>query len=78
MALDLIAWPRGPHIQSAADVPAEAIYQLGLLYGPIVAGFVIVCVWCYSKYTLTRERHEEIMVALNERRRERARADQAA
>jgi Na+/melibiose symporter-like transporter len=72
VALDLIAWPRGPQIQTAADVPAETIHQLGLLYGPIVAGFVIVSVWCYSHYRLTRERHEEIMVALREKRRERA------
>lgn len=72
VALDLIAWPRGPQIQTAADVPAETIHQLGLLYGPIVAGFVVVSVWCYSHYRLTRERHEEIMVALREKRRERA------
>ena len=64
VALDLIAWPRGPQIQTAADVPAETIHQLGLLYGPIVAGFVIVCVWCYSHYHLTQQRHQEIMVAL--------------
>lgn len=74
VALDLIAWPRGAQIQTAADVPAETIRQLGLLYGPIVAGFVIVCVWCYSHYHLTRARHEEIMVALTEKRRERAEA----
>jgi len=72
VALDLIAWPRGAQIQTAADVPAATIHQLGLLYGPIVAGFVIVSVWCYSHYHLTRERHEEIMLALSDKRRERA------
>ncbi|NJN52262.1 MAG: hypothetical protein HC809_11355 [Gammaproteobacteria bacterium] len=68
IALDLIAWPRGSHIQSAADVPAETIVTLGLLYGPIVAGFAVVCVWCYSHYDLTRERHAEISRALAQRR----------
>ncbi len=76
VALDIISWPRGIHIQTAADVPAQTIHQLGLLYGPIVAGFVVVCVWCYSHYHLTRERHQEIMVALGEKRRQRA--DEAA
>ncbi len=76
VALDLISWPRGAHIQTAADVAPETIFQLGLLYGPIVAGFVVVCVWCYSKYHLTRQRHQEIMMALTDKRLERA--DQAA
>ncbi len=68
VALDLIAWPRGAHIQSAADVPQETIFQLGLIYGPVVAGFSVVCVWCYGHYHLTRGRHEEIMAALAARR----------
>ncbi len=68
IALDLIAWPRGSHIQSAADVPAETIITLGLLYGPIVSGFAVVCVWCYSHYDLTRARHAEILAALDRNR----------
>lgn len=67
IALDLISWPRGSHIQSAADVPAETIAWLGLIYGPIVAGFAVVCLWCYSNYRLDRHRHAEIMQALKER-----------
>ena len=30
-ALDLIAWPRGPHIRSAADIPPETMVNLGLV-----------------------------------------------
>ena len=30
-ALDLIAWPRGPHIRSAADIPPETLVNLGLV-----------------------------------------------
>lgn len=66
-ALDLISWPRGPQIKSAADVPVEALESLGLLYGPIVAGFGVVSAWCYTNYRLTRERHAEILVELDER-----------
>jgi glycoside/pentoside/hexuronide:cation symporter, GPH family len=77
-ALDLIAWPRGAHIQSAADVPSETIFQLGLIYGPIVSGLAIVCVWCYGHYTLTRERHQAIVVALAARSSDGASKDAAA
>ncbi len=70
IALDLISWPRGAHIQSAADVPAETITTLGVLYGPIVAGFAVVCVWCYGHYDLTRERHQGIVLALARRQKE--------
>lgn len=67
-ALDLIDWPRGRHIKSAADVPVEAIVDLGMLYGPYVAGCGIFSVFCYTRYRLTRERHEEILKALYARR----------
>ena len=69
VALDLISWPRGVAIQTAADVPPETITWLGLVYGPIVAGFAVVSVWCYSKHRLDRQRHRQIVAELSERRR---------
>jgi Na+/melibiose symporter-like transporter len=71
IALDLISWPRGVAIQSAADVPPETITWLGLVYGPIVAGFAVVSVWCYSKHRLDRHRHRESVTELEVRRRAR-------
>jgi Na+/melibiose symporter-like transporter len=68
IALDLISWPRGVEIQTAADVPPETIAWLGLVYGPIVAGFGVVSVWCYTKHRLNRERHQEIVRELVARR----------
>ena len=68
VGLDIISWPRGAHIQTAADVPPETLLHLGLFYGPIVAGFSIVSIWCYTHYGLTRQRHTEIVAALNDRR----------
>jgi Na+/melibiose symporter-like transporter len=68
VALDLIRWPRGPEIQTAADVPPETLMWLGLIYGPIVAGFAVVSVWCYSKHQLDRRRHAEIVEELALRR----------
>lgn len=70
IALDLISWPRGPEIQTAADVPPDTLMWLGLLYGPIVAGFAVVAVWCYSKHQLDRHRHAEIVEELERRRRD--------
>jgi Na+/melibiose symporter-like transporter len=68
IALDIIRWPRGAHIQHVTDVPPETINHLGILYGPVVAGFAVVCVWCYLQYDLTRERHTEIVATLAKRR----------
>ena len=75
LGLDLIEWPRGAEIQTAADVPPETLVHLGLFYGPIVAGFSIVSIWCYTHYGLTRERHARIVEELNERRRQESAGD---
>ena len=72
IALDLINWPRGVEIQTAADVPAQTLVWLGLVYGPIVAGFAVVSVWCYTKHHLNRERHAQIVRELDERRQSAA------
>lgn len=68
IALDIISWPRGVHIRTAADVPPETLAHLGLVYGPIIAAFGFVSIWCYTHYTLTRERHAEILTQLAGRR----------
>ncbi len=68
VGLDLISWPSGSAVTAAADIPAETITNLGILYGPFVAAFSIISVWCYSNYKLTEERHKEILISLNQRR----------
>jgi len=68
VALDLIEWPRGAHVQSAADVPEAVIVNLGVVYGPVVAGFGFFAIWCYSKYGLTKVSHGDIVKQLAERR----------
>jgi Na+/melibiose symporter-like transporter len=76
--LDLINWPRGAAIQTAADVPPDTLMWLGLLYGPIVSGFAVVSVWCYSRHHLNRARHAEIVAELEARRRAQAAVSGAA
>lgn len=68
IGLDVISGPRGPDIQSAADIPAETLVNLGVLYGPVVAAFAVISLWCYSHYWLTKSRHQDIIVQLNARR----------
>lgn len=68
LGLDLIAWPRGAGIQSAADIPADTIVNLGLIYGPFVSAFAVISLWCYTNYHLTKERHQEILTELYRRR----------
>ncbi len=68
IALDVISWPRGAQIKTAADVPPETLVNLGLVYGPIVAAFGFVSIWCYTHYRLTRQRHAEILTELARRR----------
>jgi GPH family glycoside/pentoside/hexuronide:cation symporter len=75
IALDLISWPRGVAIQTAADVPQETVMWLGLVYGPIVAGFAVVSVYCYTRHRLDRHRHKEIVAALAEKRGQSVGAD---
>ena len=60
--------PVGAHIRTAADVPPETLVNLGLVYGPIVAAFGFVSIWCYTHYKLTRQRHAEILHELAARR----------
>jgi Na+/melibiose symporter-like transporter len=61
-------WPRGIDIRTAADVPPDSLVWMGLIYGPIVAGFAVVSIWCFSKHRLDRHRHAEIMRELRQRR----------
>ena len=72
IGLDVIEWPTGADIVSAADIPAATLVDLGVLYGPVVAGCAVITVWCLSHYNLDRKRHQEILGQLAERRRANA------
>jgi Na+/melibiose symporter-like transporter len=68
IALDIISWPRGADIRTAADVPADTLVNLGIIYGPLVVAFSVITMFCYSHYRLTREHHGEILMKLRNRR----------
>ncbi|HJN52824.1 MAG: MFS transporter [Pseudomonadales bacterium] len=68
-ALEFIDWPTGPEIRTAADVDPDTLLNMGIFYGPIVAGLGFISVLFYTQYKLTPERHGTILVELAERRR---------
>lgn len=72
VSLDLIQWPRGSQIQNAADIPAETLVWLGMIYGPILAGFAVFNVIFNLKCKMTRQGHEETMRRLDLMRAEGA------
>ena len=64
----LIDWPTGVDIQSAADVPAETLVQLGILFGPALAVIGVVAIALYSQYRLDRVSHTELLARVHARR----------
>ena len=68
VGLDLIDWPQGEAIRTAADVDPEIISRLGLLFGPGVAVFGFAAVWLYTLYRLDRDTHAGILDELRVRR----------
>ena len=61
IALDLIRFPVGA---DQASVPAEKLFQLGLIDGPIAVIPAFLGILFYLKFNLTRARHTEIQSAL--------------
>ena len=64
IVLDIIEWPTGESVQSAADVPAETLFQLAMVAGPALAIGFIPAVLLWRNYKLTKRRHGEILTEL--------------
>jgi Na+/melibiose symporter-like transporter len=62
--LDLIQWPTGAHVRTAADIPPEVLSTLAWIYGPGLAALMIPAIWCVRRYALGREAHAKIRAAL--------------
>ena len=68
-ALEIINWPTGPEIRTAADVPPETLLNMGLFYGPMIASLGFFSILFYMGYKLTPKRHAEMLVELTDRRK---------
>lgn len=64
----IIDWPLGSHIRTAADVEADTLVSLALFYGPGVAALAFISVMVYTRYSLTPQAHQEMLVELAKRR----------
>ncbi len=64
VAIDVIAFPVRAE---PGSIPDEKLTELGLFNGPLMAIVMAVGVLYFSRYDLTRERHQQIQQTLRER-----------
>lgn len=65
ISLDVINFPQNA---SVGEVPETVIWNLGLVEGPIAGGITLLGVLLYMTYGLNRDRHREIVTAIEARR----------
>ena len=65
--LEWIEWPTGAGVRTAADIPADTLFQLALISGPVIGLLAIPGVACFLGYQLNRTRLIEIQTALRQR-----------
>ena len=70
LALELISWPAGADVKTAANVPPETLVNLGIVYGPLIASFAVVSIWFYWQLQISREKHAAVLAELAKRRAE--------
>ena len=66
--LDLLQWPAGEGVRSAADIPPAVLDNLGWVWGPLTAVLAVPGLLWVARYRLNRERHQAILDALEGRR----------
>ena len=70
IALDLIHFPRGA---VPGTVPADAVFNLGLIYGPLLMVFYLLALGSMCFYRITRAGHGENLRVLRRAQRDRTR-----
>ena len=63
--LDVISFPTGA---AAGEVPADTLRLLGMAVGPGTVVLLLIMLFFLSRFKMTRERHAEILQALEARR----------
>ncbi len=62
--LEWIEWPVGSAIRTAADIPADTLLQLAVIWGPVIGLVAIPGALCFRGYRLDRERVSRIQAEL--------------
>lgn len=71
LAIDIIKFPVGA---KPGEVPANILWELGIVDGPMIAIPSIAALMFYARYNINKERHAEIRTALHERHAQEATA----
>jgi Na+/melibiose symporter-like transporter len=61
--LALIAWPTATAV---GEVPADTIFNLGLIYGPLVMAIFLVACYVLRGYNISRADHSASLARLEE------------
>lgn len=61
--IELIKFPLGSDVVPGSVDP-DIIWQLGFYFGPMVALLPFISIWIISSYSLSRKRHNEILLEL--------------
>ena len=67
LALDLINFPRGA---APGEVPAETVYMLGMVAGPLTSVIGLAILGFYFSYRIDRKRVAEVQAQLRARQSE--------
>ena len=70
LALALIAFPTEQDV-APGDIEPNVLFDLGLVYGPLVALFGLLCIYVFSFYDISRTSHDATLKTLQQRRRAR-------
>jgi len=65
--IDVIKFPLGSGVKPG-EVDAEIIWNLGFYFGPMVALLPVIAIVIISRYSISRQRHTEILDALTQRK----------
>ena len=57
VALEMISFPESAKVGS---VPEGIVWNLGLLYGPLISAVWLLTIWFYSSYRIDRNSHQDI------------------
>ena len=67
IVLDLIEWPTGESVKTAADIPSETLFQLAMIAGPGLAIGFVPAILLWRNYRLSKSRHEQILSQIEAR-----------
>jgi Na+/melibiose symporter-like transporter len=63
----ILDWIEFPQHALVSDVPSEMIFELGVIYGPVMMAFYLLSVAALFFFSIDREKHIENLAWLHSR-----------